>query len=155
MLGCNGRIKLPYLSKNKHWWSMQMSVTVRGPVKYCKNNKHYHLMQIFLPFPWPSAQHVTCKQYPQIMVCSCAMSPNCVWLQIIFCSCISETMLFSFLRSLLHGNDSFPKIFIKKTKLVNEWEDNYWTLLSQFIVICHCLICLPLKNYSILLNLVQ
>ena len=75
----------------------------------------------------------------QRMVCSCAMPSNSVWLQIIFCSCISETMLFSFFRSLLHGNCSFPKIFIKKTKLVNEWEDNYWTLLSQFIVICHCL----------------
>ena len=85
------------------------------------------------PTKWPA------NNCPQIMACLCAMSPNCVWLQIIFCYCISETMLFSFLRSLLHGNGSFPKIFIKKTKLVNEREDNYWTLLSQFIVICHCL----------------
>ena len=34
----------------------------------------------------------------QIMVCSCAMSPNCVWLQITFCFCINETTLFSFLQ---------------------------------------------------------
>ena len=39
------------------------------------------------------------------MVCSCAMSSKCVWqsfwLQLIFCSCVNETTLFSFLRSLL------------------------------------------------------
>ena len=29
----------------------------------------------------------------QIMVCSCAMSFNCFWLQILFCSCVNETML--------------------------------------------------------------
>ena len=34
----------------------------------------------------------------QIMVCSCAMSPNCVWLQITFCFCVNETTLFSFLQ---------------------------------------------------------
>ena len=39
------------------------------------------------------------------MVCSCAMSSNCVWpsvwLQLIFCSCVNETTLFSFLKLLL------------------------------------------------------
>ena len=38
----------------------------------------------------------------QKMVFSCAMPSNSVWLQIIFCSCIKETVLFSFLRPLLH-----------------------------------------------------
>ena len=51
------------------------------------------------------------------MVCSCAMPSNCVWLQIIFCTCVKETVLFSFLRSLLRENGRslrFPKIFLKK-----------------------------------------
>ena len=37
----------------------------------------------------------------QIIVCSCAMTSTCVWLQMIFCSCVSETTFSSFLRSLL------------------------------------------------------
>ena len=48
------------------------------------------------------------------------MPSNCVWLQIIFCSCVKETVLFSFLRSLLSENGRllrFPRIFIKKNKL--------------------------------------
>ena len=56
----------------------------------------------------------------QIMVCSCAMPSNCVWLQIIFCTCVMETVLFSFLRSLLRENGRslcFPRIFIKKQTL--------------------------------------
>ena len=40
------------------------------------------------------------------MVCSCAMSFNCFWLQILFCSCVNETTLFSFLWSLLRENDA-------------------------------------------------
>ena len=52
------------------------------------------------------------------MVCSCAISSYCVnWLQITFCSCVNETVHFSFLRSLLRENGRslrFPKIFIKK-----------------------------------------
>ena len=56
----------------------------------------------------------------QIMVSSCAMSSNFVWLQIIFCSCVNETTLFSFLRSILRENGRslhFPKIFLKKQTL--------------------------------------
>ena len=60
----------------------------------------------------------------KIMVCSCAMPSNCVWLsvwlQIIFCTCVKETVLFSFLRSLLRENGRsprFPRIFIKKNKV--------------------------------------
>ena len=46
---------------------------------------------------------------------------NSVWLQMIFCSCVKETVLFSFLQSLLRENGRslrFPRIFIKKTNLV-------------------------------------
>ena len=85
---------------------------------------YYHSKQIFLslsgrePTTWPANNCL------QIMVCSCAMPSNCVWLQIIFCTCVKETVLFSFLRSLLSENGRsprFPKIFIKKTNLVIEW----------------------------------
>ena len=70
------------------------------------------------PTTWPANNCL------QIMVCSCAMPSNCVWLQIIFCSCVKETLLFAFLRSLLPENGRllrFPKIFIKKTNLEIEW----------------------------------
>ena len=40
----------------------------------------------------------------RIMVCLCPLSSNCVWLQMIFCSCVNETTLFSLLRSLLREN---------------------------------------------------
>ena len=44
----------------------------------------------------------------QIMVCSCALSSNFVWLQILFCSCINETTLFSFCdRSCVKMADRF------------------------------------------------
>ena len=38
-----------------------------------------------------------------IIVCLSAMSSNHVWLQIIFCSCVNKTPLFSSLRSLFRG----------------------------------------------------
>ena len=61
------------------------------------------------PTTWPADNCL------QIMVFSCAMSSNCVWLQIIsFCSCVNECTLFSFLGSLLRKNGTFPEIFIKK-----------------------------------------
>ena len=67
------------------------------------------------PTTWPANNCL------QIMVCSCTMSSNCVWLcvwlQIIFCSCVNETTLLFFLRSLLRENGRslrFPNIFIKK-----------------------------------------
>ena len=47
-----------------------------------------------------------------------------VWLQLIFCTCVKETVLFSFLRSLLRKNGRslrFPRIFIKKTNSLIEW----------------------------------
>ena len=51
----------------------------------------------------------------QIMVCSCAMSSNFVWLQIIFCSCVNETTL--------------PEDIHWKTNSMIEWYNNYWTRL--------------------------
>ena len=55
------------------------------------------------------------------MVSSCAMSSNCVWLsvwlQIIFCPCVKECTLFSFLWSLLRKNGRsllFRRRFMKK-----------------------------------------
>ena len=41
------------------------------------------------------------------MVCSCTVLFNFVWLQIIFCSFVNETTLFSFLLSLLHENGRY------------------------------------------------
>ena len=83
------------------------------------------------PTTWPAGNGL------QIMVCSCAISSNCVWLQRIFCSCVNESALFSFLQSLLPENGSFPKKFIKKRTwwlfIINNC---YWTRLSQNIVIC-------------------
>ena len=82
------------------------------------------------------------------MVCSCAMPSNCVWLQIIFCTCVKETVLFSFLRSLLRENGRslrFPRIFIKKNKLGDRMIQQLWNsviakyrdlLVSRTSIIC-------------------
>ena len=70
------------------------------------------------PTTWPANNCL------QIMVCSCAMLSNCVWLQIIFCTCVKGTVLFFFLRSLLRENSRSlrsPRIFIKKTNSEIEW----------------------------------
>ena len=75
------------------------------------------------PTSWPANK---CRQ---IMVCLCAMSFNCFWLQILFCSSVNETAFFSFLRSLLRGNGRslrFPKIFLKKQ---TRWS-NYKTIIE-------------------------
>ena len=73
------------------------------------------------PTTWPAN---TCLQ---IMVCSSAMSSNCVSLQIIFCSYVNSSALFSLLRSLLRENGKMVDI-------------HYWNRLSQNIVICQCLL---------------
>ena len=54
---------------------------------------------------------------------SVAVLYNCVWMQIIFCSCVNETTLFSFLRSFLREKlqiVSLPEDIHEKTKLVIE-----------------------------------
>ena len=77
------------------------------------NNYHKYFSSFSLAEIPPCDLQITaykiCRQL--FMVCSCAMSSNCVWLQTIFC----------FLRSLLRENGSFPKIFIKKANSVTEW----------------------------------
>ena len=85
---------------------------------YIKETKHIIIQSKFFFFfigreltTWPASNCL------QIMICSCAMPSNCVWLQIIFCSCVKETVLFFFLRSLFLENGRllrFPRIFIKK-----------------------------------------
>ena len=78
----------------------------------------------------------------QIMVCSCAMSSNFVWLQIIFCSCVNETTLFSLLQSLLSENGRllrFPKILCDRMKkqLLNSVVAKYSDLsVSRRSIIC-------------------
>ena len=59
------------------------------------------------PTTWPANNCL------QIMVSSCAMLSNCVWLQIIFCSCVNETTRD---RSCVKKGRSlrFAKIFLKK-----------------------------------------
>ena len=81
--------------------------------RYRKTNIiHYHSK-------WPANNCL------QIMVCSCAMSSNCVWLQIIFCSCVNETTRD---RSCVKKGRSlrFPKIFIKK----QTWWSNDKTIIE-------------------------
>ena len=82
--------------------------------------------------------------------CSLAQCHPTVWLQIIFCSCVMETVLFSFLRSLLRENGRslrFPRIFIKKNKLgdrmikqpsasANNWSARHW----QITIFCDNLV---------------
>ena len=101
----------------------------------------------------------------QIMVCSCAMPSNCVWLQIIFWTCLKETVLFSFLWSLLRENGRslcLPRIFIK--------QQTRWSNDKTIIELRYCKILwfvsvsqinysiidlLAQTNHDILLNLVQ
>ena len=92
-------------------------------------NWYYHSIQMFLPFIGREPTSWPVNNCLQIMVCSCAMSFNCFWLQILFCSCVNETTLFSFLRSLLRENGRslrFPKIFLKKQ---TRWS-NYKTIIE-------------------------
>ena len=104
------------------------------------------------PTTWPANNCL------QIMVCSCAMPSNCAWLQII-CSCIKETVPFSFLWSLLRENGRllrFPKILIEK----QTWWSTDKTIIelgyrkiSWFVSVSQ--VCSPQTNHDILLNLVQ
>ena len=50
------------------------------------------------------------------------------WLQILFCSCVNETTLFSFLQSLLREKWQIallPKDIRYKTNSAIEWQNNY------------------------------
>ena len=102
------------------------------------NILHYHSKQIFSlcigwePTTWPTNNCL------QIKVCSCAiMSSYCVWLHIIFCLCMKETTLLSFLRSLFRENGTASWRYLSKNKL-GHWmiKQYYWTWLSKNIMIC-------------------
>ena len=79
------------------------------------NTLHYHSKQIFFlfigwePTTWPVNNCLPIRS-AHAQLCH----PYCVWLQIILCSCMTETPVFSFLWSLFRENGSFPRIFIKK-----------------------------------------
>ena len=140
---------------------------------YIKETKHIIIQSKFFFFfigreltTWPASNCL------QIMICSCAMPSNCVWLQIIFCSCVKETVLFFFLRSLFLENGKllrFPRIFIKKQ---TRWSNDKAVIeliiakyrdlsASRRSIIClslqlrQLLICSPQTNHDILHNLVQ
>ena len=110
--------------------------------------------------------------YKLIVVCSCAMSSNCVWLQIIFFLWVNETLLFSFLRLFLRKKGRslrFPKMVVKNRlgdgmikQLLNSVIAKYCDLpVSRTSIIClslrprQIIICSPLTNHDILFNLVQ
>ena len=115
------------LATDKSWYFAQPCWIINYCIDRASKNKlsriiirskFFFLFNGWEPTTWPANNCL------QIMVCSCAMPSNCVWLQIIFCTCVKETVLFSFLRSLLRENGRslrFPRIFIKKTNSVIEW----------------------------------
>ena len=74
------------------------------------------------PTTWPA------NNCQQIMVCSCKMSSYCVWLQIIFCSCVNETTLFSFLESLLA-----ERFVSRRYSLKNKLADR---MIKQYHLVC-------------------
>ena len=94
-----------------------------------------------------SPDHVTCKWLPTGKVCSCMMSSNWrVWLQMIFCSCKNETVLFSSLGSLMRENGRslcFPKRFWLKNKLSDRM------CLADQCLADQLFLCPPLKHQNI------
>ena len=94
-----------------------------------------------------SPDHVTCKWLPTRKVCSRMMSSNwCVWLQMIFCSCKNETVLFSSLGSLMLENGRslcFPKRFWWKNKLSDRM------CLADQCLADQLFLCPPLKHQNI------
>ena len=87
---------LPFVLINLHrCWSREWK---RSIIIIIIRSKFFFLFIGREPTKWPANNCV------QIMVCSWAMLSNSVWLQIIFCSYMKETVLFSFLWSLLCEN---------------------------------------------------
>ena len=98
------------------------------------------------PTTWPANNCL------QIMVCSCAMSFNCFWLQILFCSCVNETTLFSVLRSLLHENGRslrFPKIFLGD-RMIKQLLNSVIAKYRDFSVSRRSIICFSLRLRQII-----
>ena len=96
-------------------------LTINYSIIWCKL---FFLFTGRKPTTWPANNCL------QIMVCSCAISSNCVLLQMwIFCSCINETTFSSFFLFFLCENGRslrFPNIFIKK----QTWWSNDKTILE-------------------------
>ena len=85
------------------------------------NINNYHLMQTFLPFHWREPITWPANNCPHIMFSSCPMLSNCVWQRTVFCSCVNETKLFSFLWLLFCENGrllSIHEFIYWKTNLV-------------------------------------
>ena len=98
------------------------------------------------PTTWPANNSL------QIMVCSSAMPSNSVWLQIIFCSCVKETVLFSFLQSVLRENGRllrFPMIKQLLNSVIAKYRD--LSVSCRSII----MICSPQTNQDIVLKLVR
>ena len=80
----------------------------------------------------------------QIVVYSCAMSPNFAWRQIIFCCRVYETTLFSFMLSqscVKMANRFASQRYSLKIKLGDRLiKHQYWTQLSQNIVMMNQLV---------------
>ena len=98
------------------------------------------------------------------MVCSCAMSSNSVWLQIIFCTCVKETVVSSFYdRSYVKMADRFAcrgYSLKKQTRWSNDKTiiELGYCKISWFVGQLFAeaeLICSPQTNHDILLDLVQ
>ena len=68
--------------------------------------QYFFLFIGWKPTTWPGCL--------QIMVCSCALSSNCVWLQIIFCSCVNETTRDTFSRQKRHISSLLEDILKNK-----------------------------------------
>ena len=127
-----------------------------------------HSMQTFLPFHIGRKQMWPANNCLQIMVCSCLMFPNCVWLQKIFCSCINETMRD---RSCLKkGICLFSQRYSSKNKLgermIKQLLNSVSAKYCDLPVLRTSIICLSLwlqqiidqlaqTNHNILLNLVH
>ena len=98
------------------------------------------------PSTWPANNCL------QLMICSYPMSSNFVWLQIIFCSYVNETKLFSLLRSLLRENGRSlrsPKIFLKKDKfadrMIKQLLNSIFEKYRELSVASRSIICLSLR----------
>ena len=127
-----------------------------------------HSMQTFLPFHIGRKQIWPANNCLQIMVCSCLMFPNCVWLQKIFCPWINETMRD---RSCLKKADCFTsQRYSSKNKLgdrmIKQLLNSVRAKYRDLPVPRTSIICLSLRlqqiidqlaqtNHNILLNLIH
>ena len=125
---------------------------------------NYHLMQFFFLFIGREATTWPANNCLQIVVCSCTVSPNCVWLQIILCWwCVNAialawkwqiTNLFMYQRYSLRKqtHDRMIKTIIIINSVIAKYSDlsvSYRSIniLSQTLA--------SSTNHNILLNLIQ